>query len=168
MGGLARGLFGGSKQSSTSTQSSENRAFPYVQEAFKPFVDTGTKVTSAMANLLGLNGPQGQSEAFDNWRGSTGYQFGLDEGMGAITGGAASKGLLNSGSTAKALTRFGQDYASTKYGDYMKSLESLINPALQAGGVISSAGNVSQGQSTSKGSSSNGGFGGVVGSLFGK
>lgn len=164
MGSLQKALFGGSQ--STQSQSSSNRAFPYLQESFNPFVQQGTQAQNQIANMLGLNGPQAQSEGFDNWRGSTGYNFGLNQGMRAITGSAAAKGLLNSGSTARALSQFGQDYASTKYGDYMNQLQNLVNPALQAGSIISSAGNVSQG--SSKSSSSNGGFGGVVGTLLGK
>lgn len=164
MGSLQRSLFGGSKQSSSSL--SENKAYPYLQEAFSPLVSQGNQATSAMANLLGLNGTPAQTQGFDNWRASTGYNFGLNQGMNAITGSAAAKGLLNSGSTARALSQFGQDYGATKFGDYLSQLQGLVNPALQAGGIISNAGQTSR--STSKGSSSNGGFGSVVGSLFGK
>lgn len=164
MGSLSRSLFGGSKQSSQST--SQNQAYPFVQQAFNPFIDTGTQANSQMANLLGLNGGPAQTQGFDNWRNSTGYNFGLNQGMSAITGSAAAKGLLNSGSTARALSQFGQDYGATKFGDYMSQLQGLINPAMQAGGLITNAGQVTN--SSSKGNSSNGGFGSVVGSLFGK
>lgn len=164
MGSLSRSLFGGSKQSSQST--SQNQAYPFVQQAFNPFIDTGTQANSQMANLLGLNGGPAQTQGFDNWRNSTGYNFGLNQGMNAITGSAAAKGLLNSGSTARALSQFGQDYGATKFGDYMSQLQGLINPAMQAGGLITNAGQVTN--SSSKGNSSNGGFGSVVGSLFGK
>lgn len=164
MGSLQRSLFGGSKQSSQSN--SYNQAYPFVQEAFSPFISSGTAANSQMANLLGLNGEPAQTQGFDNWRKSTGYNFGLNQGMNAITGSAAAKGLLNSGATARALSQFGQDYGATKFGDYMGQLQNLINPAMQAGGLITGAGQVSN--SSSKGSSSNGGFGSVVGSLFGK
>ena len=164
MGSLRGTLFGGSKQSSQS--SSENRAYPYLQEAFSPLVSTGNQSSNMIANLLGLNGTPAQTEGFDNWRNSTGYNFGLKQGMDAITGSAAAKGLLNSGSTARALTRFGQDYGSTKFNDYLGQLQGLINPMLQAGGIISNAGQVFK--SSSKGELSNGGFGSVVGRLFGK
>lgn len=43
------------------------------------------------------------------------YQFRLDEGMKALERSAAARGGLNSGATLKALTRFGQDYASQEY-----------------------------------------------------
>lgn len=44
-----------------------------------------------------------------------GYQFGLSEGNKAIDRAAAAGGRYDSGATLKALTRFGEDYAGTKY-----------------------------------------------------
>jgi hypothetical protein len=43
-----------------------------------------------------------------------GLQFGLNEGAKAINRGAAAAGSYDSGAVAKALTRFGNDYATTK------------------------------------------------------
>lgn len=45
------------------------------------------------------------------------YQFRLQEGQKALERGAAAKGTLLTGGTAKALARYGQDYASTEYGN---------------------------------------------------
>ncbi len=164
MGSLQRSLFGGETQ--RSQENTYNQAYPFVQEAFSPFINQGTQASSSMANLLGLNGTSAQTQGFDNWRKSTGYDFGLNQGVNAITGSAAAKGLLNSGATARALSQFGQDYGATKFGDYMSQLQGLVNPAIQAGGLITNAGQVSN--RTSSGSKSEGGFGSVVGSLFGK
>lgn len=168
MGDIQRGLFGGSKSSSQETQSSINQAFPYLQGALSPVVSQGAGASSQLANLLGLGGGPAQEEGFDKWRGSTGYNFGLKQGTDALTGSAASRGILNSGSAARALTQFGQDYASSKYKDYTDLLSGLTTQGIQSGGVISSAGTVSQGQKTSKESSTKNGFGGIVGSLMGK
>lgn len=168
MGGLARSLFGGSKEKSTSTQSSENRAFPWLQSTFSPVAQNGVGASSMLANLLGIGGGDAQTGAWDTFRNNTGYKFGFDQGQEAIVGSAAAKGLRNSGSAAKALTKYGQDYASTKYNDYLSQLLGLGNMGLQAGNIVGNAGNVSQSTSTSKGSSTKGGFSGVVGSLLGK
>lgn len=46
-----------------------------------------------------------------------GYQFGLDEGQKAIDRAAAANGRYDSGQTLKALTRFGNDYAGTKFNE---------------------------------------------------
>lgn len=74
--------------------------------------------------LLGLGGDtEAAQQAFDNYRDSTGYQFRLDQGLGAITGGAASRGLLNSGATARALQGYGQNLASQEFGNYLGQIQ---------------------------------------------
>lgn len=49
--------------------------------------------------------------------GEPGYMFGLQQGRDVLEGSAAARGGLYSGNTLKALTQFGNDYATTKYGD---------------------------------------------------
>lgn len=44
-----------------------------------------------------------------------GYQFGMQQGTQALERSAAARGGLYSGATMKALQRYGQDYAGTKY-----------------------------------------------------
>jgi hypothetical protein len=46
-----------------------------------------------------------------------GFQFRLAEGTKALQRSAAAKGNLFTGGTGKALTRYGQDYASSEYGN---------------------------------------------------
>ncbi len=46
-----------------------------------------------------------------------GYQFGLQEGLNNVQNTAAARGGLYSGNALKALTQYGNDYATTKYGD---------------------------------------------------
>jgi hypothetical protein len=48
---------------------------------------------------------------------NSGLQFGLDEGVKGLNRQAAAGGNLLSGATLKALTRYGNDYASTKAND---------------------------------------------------
>jgi hypothetical protein len=155
---------------SSSQQSSTNQAYPYLQGALSGTVSNGTGAGNQIANMLGLNGTQSQNAGFQNWQNSTGYQFGLNQGTSAITGNAATQGLLNSGSTLKALDTYGQNYANTQYQDYLNPLQSLLGSGLQAGGVLAGAGNTSQGSSTGQGY--NGGTGGLasagIGSLLGK
>lgn len=56
-----------------------------------------------------------------------GYQFGLSQGVNAIEGSRASKGLLNSGATGKALTRYGQDYAGQQFNNERNFLAGQAN-----------------------------------------
>jgi len=86
------------------------------------------------------NAQAGYNNAFNNYLKSTGYQFQLGEGTRAITGSAAARGLLDSGATAKALTSYGQNLASTSFNNYMAQLGALSGQGLQAGQAIGSAG----------------------------
>lgn len=54
-----------------------------------------------------------------------GYQFRLDQGTKALGNAASAQGLTNSGSQLKALTRYGQDYATGIYDDYLNRLSSM-------------------------------------------
>lgn len=86
-----------------------------------------------------------------------GYQFGLTEGEKAINQLAASRGAYFGGGAAKELTKYGQDYAGTKYNEAFnrdqatKSMTNNLlsgisnqglgatNTGVQAGGVSSNA-----------------------------
>lgn len=155
MGSLARSLFGGSKQK----QSSENRAFGPISQAFTPALGYTTQGGNALAALLGLTGGGDQAAAAANFRNTPGYQFQLQEGSKAITGNAAARGLLNSGSTAKALQKYGQGLADSTYQQYIQNLLGLGGLGTQAGSVLASSGSTSQGG----GSSNNGGLGKAIG-----
>ena len=45
-----------------------------------------------------------------------GYQFGLEQGRNALEGSAAARGGLYSGNALRELTRYGGDYATTRFG----------------------------------------------------
>lgn len=168
-------IFGGSKSKqssqSTSSSSSANQAYPYLQNTYAPVVNQGNQALSQVSALLGLGGDTaGANKAFDAYRGSTDYDFTVNQGQRAINNNAAVGGLLGSGKTLKALTQFGQNTAQKYLGDYIARLLGIGSSGLQAGGLIAGAGGTSQSQSsgTSTGtSSSTPGLGGFVGSLLG-
>lgn len=177
MSSLFNGIFGGSNsQSSNQSQSqsnSYNQAYPTLSNALGGQLKNSGAASDQLANMLGLNGNAAQSTGFDNWRNSTGYQFGLNQGVGSIVGNAATSGLLNSGSTAKAVDTFGQNYANTQYQDYLSPLEALLSTGNSAAGILGNAGNVSNSTSNSSGSSTGfdggkSGASGFLGSLLTK
>lgn len=171
------GVFGKpAKSTSTqqSTQSSDSHSFnannDLLKSAFGGTAAQTGNTSNALASLLGVGGtPGSQDEAFNNYKDSTGYGFQLKSGQDAITGSAAAKGLLDSGSTAKGLTQFGQDLASTKFNDYLNGLFQLGNLGTSAGGILANSGQESvshsegqsSGTSTSKGAKQ--GLGGAIG-----
>lgn len=173
-------IFGGSKskQQSTSQQSSQaqntsyNKAYDFLQDTYAPVAQQGTGASKLLASLLGYGDPGAFQPAFDNYKSSAGYDFILDSGSRAITGNAASKGMLNSGATLKALNSFGQNTASQFYNNFLDRLLGASNQGMQAGNLISGAGNYGQGTSSSQGtsnstssSSSKPGIGGFIGSV---
>lgn len=147
MGNIVGGLIGGvgSILGASSAKSNDLTGYNYLTGAngVQPYVTNGTAANTASANLLGLNGAAGQSQsgpAFQNYLNSSGNQFQLDQGSRAITGNAASRGLLNSGSTAKSLTSFGQNLASTNFGNYLSQVNNQGSQGLTASGQIGQAG----------------------------
>lgn len=69
-----------------------------------------------------------------------GYQFRQREGQRAIEASAASRGGLNSGATLRALSRYGQDYGTSEYNNYLNRLSTLFGGAQTATGNIGNAG----------------------------
>lgn len=115
-----------------------NAAAPQINAAVTPLLNNATSASNAISNLLGLNGSAAQNTGFENYKTSTGYEDALDTGSKAITGNAASRGMLNSGATLKALDAFGQNLANTYLSGYLDKLMGVVSPGLQAGGLIGS------------------------------
>jgi len=136
-------LFGSGSNAAAGGTSQLNQAYPYLQGALSGNVSNGSGAGNQIADMLGLNGGPAQNQGFSNWQNSTGYQFGLNQGMQSINGNAATNGLLNSGGTLKALDTYGQNYANTQYGNYTNQLQQLLGAGNQSAGIIGSAGGTS-------------------------
>ena len=132
-----QGSFGTGYTKDSSFDAIQNR----LQQLYKPQITAagstpGTSLT--------------QAQAFDRFRNTPGYQFGLTEGQRTLDSSAAASGGLFSGKAAKALTKFGQDYADQQgYRPYMNSLASLAGIGQTATGQnnqigMQTAGNVGQ------------------------
>lgn len=158
MGGIVRGLFGGSTKKESSL--SENVNNGTLLGLLTPNVGQGNAAMSTLGSLLGIGDPAAGKATLTNFLDSTGFNFLRDQGERGITANAASKGLLNSGSTAKALTKYGTDLASTKMNDLFSQLTALGQYGLGSANTLAATGQKSTG--TSSGSSSNG----VFNSLF--
>lgn len=84
-----------------------------IQDAYNPYQVAGT---GALSKLVGF-GDYSPTPTAESVMGQPGYQFGLNQGLNGVQQGAAARGGLYSGAAGKALTRYGNDYATTKYGD---------------------------------------------------
>lgn len=116
----------------------------------------GAGTQSAESQLLGTAPiTNATNNGFTNYLNSTGYNFQRDQGTQALTGSAAARGILNSGSTAKELTKYGQNLASTTFNNYLGNLSGLntqqqntANTGLTATGQVGQAGTTGGGNAS--------------------
>jgi hypothetical protein len=85
-------------------------------------------------------GPASAQNAFQQYLGSTGYQFRLGEGQRSLNAGYAGAGTLQSGAAAKALQKYGQDYATNYFNDYLAQLGNQQGVGLSAGSALAGVG----------------------------
>lgn len=107
----------------------------------QPYITAGDNAETTMDAFLGLGGDAAASKvALDQFLGSTGYQFQLQNGEDAITGNRAASGLLDSGGTLKALDTFGQNLASTSAGSWLSKLAGISSTGVAAVNALSGTG----------------------------
>lgn len=144
MGNVVGGLIGGvgSLLGGNSAKHNDLTGFNYLsgKNGVGSVVNNGTAANATASALLnGTANPQ-QTNAFNTYLNSTGYNFQKQQGTGAITGSAAARGMLNSGGTAKALQKFGQGQGANYFSNYINQLGSLTGQGLTASGQIGQAG----------------------------
>lgn len=143
MGDIIGGLIGGvgSLLGGSSAKSNALTGYNYLNKANAPAVANGQAASNAEAQLTGTAPvQQGTTNAFNNYLNSTGYNFAKQQGSDAVTGSQSAKGILNSGSTAKALTNFGTGLASQGFNNYLGQLNTQTNQGLTASGQVGQAG----------------------------
>lgn len=102
---------------------------------------------------------------YKNYLQLAGYAPALAQLSKNITGQGAAAGILNSGSTAKALETQGALLNNQFFNNYMQQLAGLSGLGLQAGGLVSNAGQQSQSQSTGGSPSTLGSIASTVGGI---
>ncbi|MBU6231604.1 hypothetical protein KGP36_02955 [Patescibacteria group bacterium] len=133
----------GSNSSSSSTTS--NQAYGTLKNLLTGNINTGNTAISAISSLL-----NGNTSGLNNYENSAGYQNTMKLGSQAITGNAAASGLLNSGSTLKALSNYGQTTAQQYYNNYLQNQMGLAGLGLQSAGILGSAGSTTNQSGKSK------------------
>ncbi len=78
--------------------------------------------------------------AFQNYLGSTGYQFQVDQGNKAINQGYAANGSLQSGAALKALQTYGQNTATGFFKDYLGLLGNQQGVGLSGASAVAGVG----------------------------
>jgi hypothetical protein len=99
----------------------------------EPLYQNGLWANNRLTALLNPNGGINTQFNFDanDLYNDPSYAFRQAQGQRAIESSAAARGGLNSGATLKALTRYGQDYASTEYGNAYNRAQGTFNQNLQ-------------------------------------
>ena len=88
--------------------------------------NNGTATSQPTTNVLPpIAGQAEPGQLTSGFKETPGYQFQLQQGLNAIQGSAASKGLLHSGATLKALNNYAQGQANQEYGDYYNRLAAM-------------------------------------------
>ncbi len=142
MGGLVSKIFGGGgKKAARQANALQTRIYDESVGRFDPIIQSGNNARSIYDGLLGIGGDKEQAEnAFSRYRDSSGYNFQLQQGSDAITGNKAASGLLNSGSTLKALTKYGQDLGSNFFERFLSLLGNQQVAGQNAAGALTGAG----------------------------
>lgn len=94
---------------------------------------TITPETRAQLQSMGINIPEPppqqaapmQDDRYGGFYASPGYQFRMDEGLGALDKSAAARGRLRSGGQNKAITRYAQGIAADEFGAYTNRLAQI-------------------------------------------
>lgn len=106
-----------------------------------PYIQRGNTAGTTFNALLGIGGDRAAADnAFSQYRDSTGFRFRMDQGSEALRQGAAVNGQSQSGAAAKALMRYGQDYASGEFGNYLGYVDNQQKLGLNAAGTLANRG----------------------------
>lgn len=134
------------------TSSSTNVNNDLIKSSYGGAMGQGTAAMGDLSKMLGVGNPNG----YDNYLQTAGFAPAMRQLSQNITGQGAASGILNSGSTAKALQSRGAEVNNQFYNNYLQQLAGLSGLGLQAGGLVANAGQKSQ---------SNGGGPSTVGSI---
>ena len=145
---LNRGITTGLNQYNQYAQQGQNALNTNYAAGLQPFQQnyaTSQGGTTALGNLLGLNGAAGGQSAQQALENMPGYQFQLGQGNANILANQAATGQLGSGATDLALQKYGQGLAGTNYQNYVQNLMPYLGMAQSSaqgiGGLYSGLGN---------------------------
>jgi hypothetical protein len=130
------------REATAESVAESRRQYDLARADLAPWRETGVNALKVLVDKINA-GPGDYTQ-------SPGYQFRLSEGEKAVNRSAAAKGGALSGATTKALARYGQDYATADYDNYLRRYYESLNPlqSLAQVGQTSSAQTASTGAQT--------------------
>lgn len=161
--GIGGALISSSASSSAANgqQDAANNATQLQQQQYnqtradqQPYRDAGYGALSKLQTMLGVGtntGAAGFGSLSTPFTGASvatdpGYQFGLTQGTQAATRAANAQGRQYSGATLKALSRYGNDYATTKFDDAFNRNQSQNNQLYNQLAGVSGTGQIATNQ----------------------
>ena len=102
-------------------------------------VSSGANTVGTAANGIAQGG--GAQAGYNSYLQNAGYAPAMRQLSQGITGQGAASGLLQSGSTAKALQTKGAELNQSFFNNYLQQLAGLSGLGLQAGGLVANTGN---------------------------
>lgn len=95
----------------------QQREFDANQANLKPFRDAGISVLPELTSGTAPGGEFNRNFTLADFNQDPGYQFRMDQGQKALESSAAARGGALSGGALKAISQYGQDYASGEYSN---------------------------------------------------
>jgi hypothetical protein len=142
MGGLVNSIFGGnSNKHANKSLDFQKQVYGENKALGQPFISGGQDTFNTYNAMLTGTDPA----AFNNWLNSSDFAFTNKTGMDAINSNMATKGLLNSGATLKAITQFGQDNAQQYRNNFMNQLLGSAQLGAGVAGNVMGSGNTAAG-----------------------
>ena len=141
-------------QGTRESNATQKAMYDQTREDNMPALDARNASLQRMRELLGIGGDTA-SKGYGSLGGGinpgdvqneAGYQFGLNQGLTAQSNQLGARGMRNSGAAIKAATRYGNDYATTKYDNAFNRI--VANRSAQLNPLQSLAGASQTGAST--------------------
>jgi len=139
----ARTQAGAAETAAETAAATQLEMFEKGAELTAPWRKVGEEALGTLQEKI-ADGP-GEFEA------SPGYDFRVSEGQKAIERSASARGGVLSGAAGKALTRFGQDYATSDYDNFLRRYYEELTPLQSLAGVGQSTASQTAGQAGATG-----------------
>lgn len=131
-----------SSKPATSTSSNVNNGL--ITSTYGGQMQNGTGASNYLSALLtGQGNTAGANAGYQNYLQQAGFAPAMKQLAQGVTGQGAASGILNSGTTAKALQSRGADLNQSFYNNYLQQLSGLSSQGLQAGGLVAGTGQTS-------------------------
>jgi hypothetical protein len=132
---------------------SDNANMGLINSTYGGQMQQGVGATNFLSQLLGVSpggvasgaNAGGAQAGYNNYLQNAGFAPAMRQMSQATTGQGAASGLLNSGSTAKALQSRGTELNQSFFNNYLQQLAGVSGLGLQAGGLVTNAGQRSKG-----------------------